>query len=87
MAWGVDGEFTMRRNREAYGWVGLVPRAPRRAGPSKPRRTSRHEPGLSHHDLAHGPPRVVPPTPRRHPRRRHAASGTPLIVSNVATFP
>jgi len=25
-AYGVDGEFTMRRNREAYDWVQLVPR-------------------------------------------------------------
>ena len=26
-AYGVDGEFTLRRNREAFEWVDLVPRA------------------------------------------------------------
>ena len=26
LSWGVDGEFTMRRNREAFDWVELVPR-------------------------------------------------------------
>src|SRR5829696_2099630 len=26
-AQGVDGEFTLRRNREAFDWVGIIPRA------------------------------------------------------------
>jgi isopentenyl diphosphate isomerase/L-lactate dehydrogenase-like FMN-dependent dehydrogenase len=33
-AYGVDGEFTMRRNRQAFDWVELIPR--RMAGAAKP---------------------------------------------------
>jgi len=89
MAWGVDGEFTMRRNREAYDWVGLVPRALAGAGPVQ---TASNFLGMN---LAF--PIMISPTARHvlfHPDAEAAthagataASGTPLIVSNVATFP
>ena len=89
MAWGVDGEFTMRRNREAYDWVGLVPRALAGTGPVQ---TASKFLGM---DLAF--PITISPTARHvlfspdAEMATHAgataASNTPLIVSNVATLP
>jgi 4-hydroxymandelate oxidase len=89
MAWGVDGEFTMRRNREAYDWVGLVSRALAGAGPVQTASTFL---GMN---LAF--PIMISPTARHvlfNPDAEAAthagataASNTPFIVSNVTSFP
>jgi isopentenyl diphosphate isomerase/L-lactate dehydrogenase-like FMN-dependent dehydrogenase len=89
MSWGVDGEFTLRRNREAYDWVGLVPRG--LAG-GAPVQTASTFLGLN---LAY--PIMISPTARHvlfNPDAEAAthagataASNTPFIVSNVATLP
>jgi isopentenyl diphosphate isomerase/L-lactate dehydrogenase-like FMN-dependent dehydrogenase len=89
MSWGVDGEFTLRRNREAFDWVGLVPRGLTGAGPIQ---TASNFLGMN---LAF--PIMISPTARHvmfHPDAEAAthagataASNTPFIVSNVATFP
>ena len=89
MAWGVDGEFTMRRNREAYDWVGLIPRG--LAGVAKVETASNFL-GMN---LAF--PIMISPTARHvlfdpaAEAATHAgataASNTPFIVSNVATLP
>jgi 4-hydroxymandelate oxidase len=89
MAWGDDGEFTMRRNREAFDWVGLIPRGLN--GAAKVQTASKFL-GM---DLAF--PIMISPTARHvifdpdAEAATHAgataASGTPFIVSNVATLP
>jgi len=89
LAYGVDGEFTLRRNREAFDWVGLVSR--RFADVS----AVRTESNLLGMKLPF--PMLIAPTARHimfHPDAEAAthagataASNTPLIVSNVATFP
>ena len=89
LSWGVDGEWTMRRNREAFDWVGLIPRGIAGAGPVQ---TASNFLGL---DLAF--PILIAPTARHvmfHPDAEAAthagataASNTPLIVSNVSSFP
>jgi len=89
MAWGVDGEFTMRRNREAYDWVGLVPRGLAGVAPVQTASTFL---GMN---LAY--PIMISPTARHvlfspgAEADTHAgataASNTPFIVSNVATLP
>jgi hypothetical protein len=73
LSWGVDGEWTMRRNREAFDWVELVPRG---IAGSAPVQTASNFLGfataVSHTHLAHGPPRAVPSRCRGgHARRRH----------------
>jgi isopentenyl diphosphate isomerase/L-lactate dehydrogenase-like FMN-dependent dehydrogenase len=89
LSWGVDGEFTMRRNREAFDWVGLVPRGIAGAGPVQP---------ASNFLGMNLPfPMLIAPTARHvmfHPDAEAAtyagataASNTPLIVSNRATLP
>jgi isopentenyl diphosphate isomerase/L-lactate dehydrogenase-like FMN-dependent dehydrogenase len=89
MSWGVDGEFTMRRNREAFDWVGLIPRGLAGAGPVQ---TASNFLGMN---LAF--PMMISPTARHvlfdpgAEAATHAgataASNTPLIVSNVASLP
>jgi hypothetical protein len=89
MSWGVDGEFTMRRNREAYDWVGLVPRGLAGVAPVQTASTFL---GMN---LAY--PIMISPTARHvlfNPDAEAAthagataASNTPFIVSNVATLP
>jgi isopentenyl diphosphate isomerase/L-lactate dehydrogenase-like FMN-dependent dehydrogenase len=89
MSWGVDGEFTLRRNREAFDWVELVPRGIAGAAPVQ---TASNFLGTN---LAF--PIFISPTARHvmfHPDAEAAthagataASNTPIIVSNVATFP
>ena len=89
MSWGVDGEWTLRRNREAFDWVGLVPRGIAGAGSVQPASTFL---GMK---LAF--PLLIAPTARHvmfHPDAEvathagaTAASNTPFIVSNVATLP
>ena len=89
MSWGVDGEFTMRRNREAFDWVGLVPRGLAGVGPVQ---------AASNFLGMNLPfPILIAPTARHvmfHPGAEAAthagataASNTPFIVSNVASLP
>ncbi len=89
LSYGVDGEFTLRRNREAFDWVELVPRTLAGAGPVQP---------ASNFLGMNLPfPMLIAPTARHvmfHPDAEAAthagataASNTPLIVSNVATLP
>ena len=89
LSWGVDGEWTMRRNRDAFDWVELVPRGIAGAGPVQ---TASNFLGLQ---LPF--PILISPTARHvlfHPDAEAAthagataASNTPFIVSNNATFP
>jgi isopentenyl diphosphate isomerase/L-lactate dehydrogenase-like FMN-dependent dehydrogenase len=89
VSWGVDGEWTMRRNREAFDWVELVPRGIAGAAPVQ---TASNFLGM---DLAF--PILISPTARHvmfYPGAEAAthagataASNTPFIVSNVATLP
>ena len=89
LSYGVDGEFTLRRNREAFDWVELVPRGIAGVGPIQ---TASKFLGM---DLAF--PILISPTARHvmfHPDAEAAthagataAANTPLIVSNVSSFP
>lgn len=89
MSWGVDGEFTLRRNREAFDWVGLVPRRIAGVGPVQP--------ASNFLGMKLPFPMLIAPTSRHvmyHPDAEAAtyagataASNTPLIVSNAATLP
>ena len=89
LSWGVDGEWTMRRNREAFDWVELVPRG---IAGSAPVQTASNFLGF---ELPF--PILISPTARHvlfHPDAEAAthvgataASNTPLIVSNNASFP
>jgi isopentenyl diphosphate isomerase/L-lactate dehydrogenase-like FMN-dependent dehydrogenase len=89
LSYGVDGEFTMRRNREAFDWVELVPRGIAGVGPIQP---ASNFLGMN---LAF--PMLIAPTARHvlfdpdAEAATHAgataASNTPLIVSNNASFP
>ncbi|MFB3776267.1 MAG: alpha-hydroxy acid oxidase [Bryobacteraceae bacterium] len=89
MSYGSDGEFTLRRNREAFDWVKLVPR--RMVDVSSVQTASE----LLGTKLAF--PMLISPTARHimfDPNAEAAthqgataASNTPLIVSNVATLP
>lgn len=88
-AYGTDGEFTLRRNREAFDWVDLVP------GVSLPSAAPATALELFGTSMAY--PILVSPTAAHvalHPEgeaatRRGAtsASNTPMIVSNVASLP
>ena len=89
LSYGADGEFTLRRNREAFDWVELLPRTLSAAGKANPAST------LLGTKLPF--PMLIAPTARHvifHPDAETAtyagataASNTPLIVSNVATLP
>jgi 4-hydroxymandelate oxidase len=88
MAYGVDGEFTMRRNREAFDWVQLIPR---RLAAVSPINT---EIELFGTKMAF--PILVSPTGSQgllHPdgdqathKGAAAASGTTMVVSNNSSF-
>ena len=88
-AYGVDGEFTLRRNRQAFDWVDLVPGAGIIAG------TPATATELFGTKMAY--PLLVSPTAAHvaiHPEGEAAtrqgataASNTPMIVSNVASLP
>jgi len=89
LSYGVDGEFTLRRNREAFDWVRLVPR---RVVPAA---------SVDAGSVLLGTPLKFPlliaPTARHvqfHPDAEAAtyagataAANTPLIISAVATLP
>jgi isopentenyl diphosphate isomerase/L-lactate dehydrogenase-like FMN-dependent dehydrogenase len=88
-AYGVDGEFTLRRNRQAYDWVELVPR--RIASVNTP------QTALELFGTKMAFPIMVSPTaahselnPEGEPATHRgcaAASDTPMIVSNNSSFP
>ena len=87
-AYGVDGEFTMRRNRQAFDWVELVPK--RMAGGSKPDTSTQ----IFGQKLAF--PFIVSPTGSQgllNPdgdmtmHKGAAAANTLMAVSNNSSFP
>lgn len=88
-AYGVDGEFTLRRNRQAFDWVDLVPSAFATNGPPST--------AIELFGTKMAYPILVSPTaahlalhPEGEAATRHgatAASNTPMIVSNVASLP
>src|SRR5689334_397295 len=88
-AYGTDGEFTLRRNREAYDWVELVPKRVMDPGPVQ---TATEVLGTK---MAF--PIMVSPSAGHavlHPdaeigtyKGATAASNTPYIVSNVSSLP
>ena len=89
MAWGAESEFTVRRNREAFDWVDLVPKT---AINTSQVNTASELFGVK---LAY--PILVAPSAAHaalHPegeaatyRASFAASNTPMIVSNNASLP
>jgi len=88
-AYGSDGEFTLRRNRQAFDWAQLVPDAFGAAGAKS---TSLEVVGTKLNF-----PILISPTAAQqalHPEGEAAmrqgataASNTPMIVSNVASLP
>ncbi len=88
-AQGVESEWTLRRNREAFDWVGIVPRG---IGDVSSLRTDIEVLGTK---MAF--PILLAPTAghlQLHPQGElatfqgsAAAAGTPMIVSNNASFP
>ena len=88
-AYGTDSEFTLRRNREAFDWVQLIPNRVLDAGPVHPATEIFGTP------MAY--PIMVSPSASHtmlHPdgematyQGAVAASNTPYIVSNVSSFP
>ncbi len=88
MAYGVDGEFTMRRNREAFDWVKLVPRKLADVGPI--------DTGIELFGTKMAYPILVSPTGSQgllHPdgdqathKGAAAASNTTMVVSNNSSF-
>ncbi|MGH9660725.1 MAG: alpha-hydroxy acid oxidase, partial [Bryobacteraceae bacterium] len=89
MALGSDGEFTVRRNRDAFDWVGLVPRSVADVSAID---VSTEVLGVK---LDY--PILIAPTAahsQMHPdgemathKGATAAANTPLIVSTVASYP
>ena len=88
-AYGTEGEFTLRRNREAFDWVDLVPKTA--ISPSQVNTASE----LLGVKLAY--PILIAPSAAHaalHPegevatyKASFAASNTPMIVSNNASLP
>jgi 4-hydroxymandelate oxidase len=89
LAYGSDGEFTLRRNREAFGWAETVPR--RFTTVTKP------QTAVELFGMKMDYPMMIAPHARHimfdpdaeastH-KAATAAANTPMIVSNVATFP
>jgi 4-hydroxymandelate oxidase len=88
-ALGVEGEFTLRRNREAFDWVDLVPRAMANV--------SAIDPSTEVLGMKMAYPLMIAPSAghgQLHPngeldthRGATAASNTPMIISAVASFP
>lgn len=89
MAYGAEGEFTLRRNRDAFDWVELVPR--------KIAAVNSIQTALELFGTKMAFPIIVSPTAGHgqfHPdgelathRGAAAASNTPMIVSNNSSFP
>ena len=87
-ALGVEGEFTLRRNREAFDWVDIIPRA---VADVSSINTSTEILGIKMDS-----PIMIAPTAvhgQLHPEgelathRGATAAKTPMIVSTVASFP
>lgn len=88
-AYGTDGEFTLRRNREAFDWVQLIPGAV--SSPTPP------QTGLELFKAQLSAPLLISPTAGHlmlHPggesathQGATAAANTPMIVSNNASQP
>jgi isopentenyl diphosphate isomerase/L-lactate dehydrogenase-like FMN-dependent dehydrogenase len=89
-AYGSEGEFTLRRNREAFGWVSLVPRVAAVAPGSV-------QTSLDLFGMKLASPVMISPSAAQlaiHPEGEAAmyrgatmAANTPMIVSNVASLP
>jgi 4-hydroxymandelate oxidase len=88
-AYGTESEFTLRRNREAFDWVKLVPRAigdgASAATATQVLGTKMAFPILIAPTAAHA--QLHPEAEAATHRGATAASGTPMIVSNVASLP
>ena len=88
-AYGADGEFTLRRNREAYDWVELVPKRVMDPGPVQTATdvlgTKMAFPIMvspsAGHAVLHADAEIGTY------RGATAASNTPYIVSNVSSLP
>jgi 4-hydroxymandelate oxidase len=87
-AYGSEGEFTLRRNREAFDWVQLVPNRVS-AGPvvtaSEIFGTKMAFPILVSPTAGHG--EIHPEGELATHKGASAASGTPMILSNNTSFP
>ena len=96
-AYGSAGEFTLRRNREVFDWVELVPRAVPRTVPRAGAGAGSIETATEILGTKMQFPILVAPTAAHlalHPGREaamhqgcSAAGGTPMIVSGVASMP
>ncbi|MDP9171046.1 MAG: alpha-hydroxy-acid oxidizing protein [Acidobacteriota bacterium] len=87
-AYGADSEFTLRRNREAFEWVELVPR--RLGGPAAPKTeiellgTKMPFPLMVSPTALHG--QLHPDAEQATHKGAAAASGTTMIVSNNSSL-
>ncbi len=87
-AYGEEGEFTLRRNRQAFDWVELIPR---RINPGvvdasiELLGTKMAFPILVSPTAAHG--EMHPDGEKETHKGAAAAAGTPMIVSNNSSFP
>lgn len=88
-AQGVDGEFTLRRNREAFNWVSIVPKAVVDVGSIQTATeifgTKLAFPIMVAPSAGHG--QLHPQGELAMYQGSTAASETPMIVSNNASFP
>jgi len=88
-AYGVEGEFTLRRNREAYDWVELVPSGVVDVTSVKTATTvlgtPMNFPMMVSPSAAHGA--LYRDGEVATHRAASAASGTPMIISANASFP
>jgi isopentenyl diphosphate isomerase/L-lactate dehydrogenase-like FMN-dependent dehydrogenase len=88
-AYGVDGEFTLRRNRQAYDWVELISK--RIAAPGAPQTatevfgTKMAYPIMVSPTAGHG--QLNPDGEMATHKGAQAASNTPMAVSNNSSFP
>jgi isopentenyl diphosphate isomerase/L-lactate dehydrogenase-like FMN-dependent dehydrogenase len=89
MAYGVESEFTLRRNRQVFDWVELIPRAVADVSSIQTATeilgTKMAYPIMIAPSSAHGS--LWPEGEMATHKGATAASNTTMIVSNVATFP
>ena len=87
-AYGTDGEFTLRRNREAFDWVQIVPRKILDASPVQTATeilgTKMPFPIFVSPSAGHG---QLHPDAETATYKGAAAANTPYIVSGAATLP
>jgi isopentenyl diphosphate isomerase/L-lactate dehydrogenase-like FMN-dependent dehydrogenase len=94
MAYGVDGEFTLRRNRDAFDWVQLIPQIPAPSAPGAA--ADAINTGIELFGTKMAFPIMVSPTGSQgqlHPdgdqathKGAAAASNTTMVVSNNSSF-